>query len=183
VGQGLADGIHHLIGGAVLNGGAVDPGLHPQAVPQVAHLGGRHHRPQRAGPVGVLAQDPLRGELLRPARGRIVEARGADDRGQHLLGRGVDQPGADPSDDHTRREDLAVIRRNEPEPLVAVAAPIRGERDEVVAALSVIIPPGTIDPARVGRALRAGARAISRGLGSPRATAPPQVDQGPVSAP
>lgn len=72
-----------------------------------------------------------------------------------------------------RRDELAVVRRNEPEPLVAVAAPIRGERDEVVAALSVIIPPGTIDPARVGPAIRAGARAISRGLGAPRALAVP----------
>lgn len=72
-----------------------------------------------------------------------------------------------------RRDELAVVRRNEPEPLVAVAAPIRGENDDVVAALSVILPPGAIDPARVGPAIRAAARAISRSLGAPRAVALP----------
>ncbi|HEY7813045.1 MAG TPA: IclR family transcriptional regulator C-terminal domain-containing protein [Nakamurella sp.] len=75
-----------------------------------------------------------------------------------------------------RRDEVAVLRRNEPEPLVAVAAPIRGEQDEVVAGLSVEIPTGTIDPARVGPAIRAAARAISRGLGSPRSMAPPEPE-------
>ena len=78
-----------------------------------------------------------------------------------------------------RRDELAVVRRNEPEPLVSVAAPIRGESDEVVAALSVIVPPGVTDPARVGPAIRAAARAISRSLGAPRAVGlPPRVDDG-----
>lgn len=78
-----------------------------------------------------------------------------------------------------RRDELAVVRRSEPEPLVAVAAPIRGADDEVVAALSVIVPPGVIDPARVGPAIRAAARAISRSLGAPRAAGlPPPAQEG-----
>lgn len=68
-----------------------------------------------------------------------------------------------------RQEEVAVVHRNEPEPLIAVAAPILGEDDEVVAALSVVVPPGGMDPARVGPAIRAAARAISRALGAPRA--------------
>lgn len=72
-----------------------------------------------------------------------------------------------------RRDGLVTVRRDVPEPLVAVAAPIRDDRDEVVAAISVVIPAGGIDPKRVGPAVRAGARAISRGLGSPTALAPP----------
>lgn len=43
---------------------------------------------------------------------------------------------------------------------------------DVVAGLSVIVPPGVIDPARVGPAIRAAARAISRSLGA-RAVALP----------
>ena len=72
--EGVADGVDHLVGAAVLDDLAVDPGLHPQPVAQVADLGGRDHRAQRAGVVAVLAEDPLAGELLRPARGEVVEA-------------------------------------------------------------------------------------------------------------
>ena len=72
-----------------------------------------------------------------------------------------------------RRDGMASVRRGEPEPLVAVAAPIRDNRDVVIAALSVVVPLGGIDPKRVGPAVRAAARAISRGLGSPRSTAAP----------
>jgi DNA-binding IclR family transcriptional regulator len=68
-----------------------------------------------------------------------------------------------------RRIGVITLRRGEPTPLVAVAAPIRGESDDVVAALSVVMQAGSFNPARVGPAVVAGARAISRGLGSPRA--------------
>ena len=78
-----------------------------------------------------------------------------------------------------RRDGLVTVRRNAPEPLVAVAAPIRDAVDNVVAALSVVIPAGTLDPNRVGPAVRAGARAVSRGLGSPTsATLPPPPQSG-----
>ena len=58
--EGVADGVDHLVGAPVLHGLAVDPGLHAQPVAQVADLGGRHQRPERAGAVAVLAEDPLR---------------------------------------------------------------------------------------------------------------------------
>ncbi len=79
----------------------------------------------------------------------------------------------------TRRDGLVIVHRNVPEPLVAVAAPIRGEADEVVAAISVVIPAGDMDAKRVGPAVQAGARAISRGLGSPSALRPPINPQPP----
>ena len=72
-----------------------------------------------------------------------------------------------------RRDGLVTVRRNVPEPLVSVAAPIRDDRDQVAAAMSIVIPAGGIDPKRVGPAVRAGARAISRALGSPTALVPP----------
>jgi len=74
----------------------------------------------------------------------------------------------------TRRDGLVIVHRNVPEPLVAVAAPIRGESDDVVAAVSVVIPAGDMDAKRVGPAVRAGARAISRALGAPSALRPPK---------
>lgn len=87
-----------------------------------------------------------------------------------------------------RQAGLATVRRNEPEPLVAVAAPVRDDRDSVVAALSVVLPVGTIHPNRVGPAVRAATRAISRALGSPRSTGfggvrgqePASLQAGPV---
>lgn len=68
-----------------------------------------------------------------------------------------------------RRNGVITLRRGAPAPLVAVAAPVRGESDEVIASLSVVMRAGSFDPARVGPAVVAGARAISRGLGSPGA--------------
>src|SRR4051794_41231648 len=47
--EGVADGVDHLVGRALLHDLAVDPGLHPQAVAQVADLGRRHQRADRAG--------------------------------------------------------------------------------------------------------------------------------------
>src|SRR3954451_17727921 len=91
----VADGVDHLVGGAVLDGLAVDPGLHAQALPQVAHLGGRDQRPERAGVVAVLAEDPLAGQLLRRPGGDVVEGRVTDDGGQRLVRSGVDQRAAD----------------------------------------------------------------------------------------
>ena len=59
--------------------------------------------------------------------------------------------------------------------LVSVAAPVRDEKETVVATVSVVIPIGSLDARRVGPAVRAGARAISRALGSPTALAPPTL--------
>lgn len=74
-----------------------------------------------------------------------------------------------------RRDGLVTLRRAVPEPLVSVAAPVRDEKETVVATVSVVIPIGSLDARRVGPAVRAGARAISRALGSPTALAPPTL--------
>jgi DNA-binding IclR family transcriptional regulator len=65
-----------------------------------------------------------------------------------------------------RRTGLAVVARSEPGPLVSVAAPVRGPGDEVVGALSVVVPAAGAEPRVLAPALRATARALSRALGS-----------------
>ncbi|GAA3447718.1 IclR family transcriptional regulator [Planomonospora venezuelensis] len=70
-----------------------------------------------------------------------------------------------------RRTGLAVVERSEPGPLVAVAAPVRGGDDRVVAALSVVVPAGGAEARTLSPALLATARALSRSLGSPRSAA------------
>jgi DNA-binding IclR family transcriptional regulator len=56
---------------------------------------------------------------------------------------------------------------------LSVAAPVRGEDDTVVAALSVVVPSpsagGGIEPRTLVPAVRAAARGISRSLGAPTA--------------
>ena len=66
-----------------------------------------------------------------------------------------------------RRERLAIYRRMDPEPLVAVAAPIFGEHEEAVAAIGVLLPERIAQPRRLGYALRTAAQSISRQLGTP----------------
>jgi DNA-binding IclR family transcriptional regulator len=66
-----------------------------------------------------------------------------------------------------RRERLAIYRRMDPEPLVAVAAPIFGEHEEAVAAIGVLLPERIAQPRRLGYALRTAAQSISRQLGAP----------------
>ncbi|HWC80376.1 MAG TPA: IclR family transcriptional regulator [Pseudonocardiaceae bacterium] len=68
-----------------------------------------------------------------------------------------------------RRERLAVLRRYETEPLVSVAAPIYGQADEVVAAISVLLPERGAQPRRLGLAVQTAAQGISRELGAGRA--------------
>jgi DNA-binding IclR family transcriptional regulator len=68
-----------------------------------------------------------------------------------------------------RRERLAIYLRMDPDPLVAVAAPIFGEHDEAVAAIGVLLPERIAQPRRLGYALRTAAQSISRQLGAPSA--------------
>ncbi len=68
-----------------------------------------------------------------------------------------------------RHERLAIYRRRDPDPLVAVAAPIIGEHDVAVAAIGVVLPEREAQPRRVGFALRTAAQSISRQLGGPSA--------------
>jgi DNA-binding IclR family transcriptional regulator len=66
-----------------------------------------------------------------------------------------------------RHERLAIYRRLEVEPLVAVAAPIFGEHEEAVAAIGVLLPERVAQPRRLGYAVRTAAQSISRQLGAP----------------
>jgi DNA-binding IclR family transcriptional regulator len=71
-----------------------------------------------------------------------------------------------------RRTGVAIINRRRPAPVVSVATPIRGPRDRVVAALSIVVPAGGASPKPLEPAVRAAARAVSRGLGAPTAVKP-----------
>ena len=70
-----------------------------------------------------------------------------------------------------RRDGVAVCDGMIDLTALSVAAPIRGEADGVVAALSVVVPspsgPGGIEPRTLVPAVRAAARGISRALGAP----------------
>lgn len=68
-----------------------------------------------------------------------------------------------------RRERLAIYRRQEAQAMVAVAAPILGEREEAIAAIGVVLPEREAQPRRLGYAVRTAAQSISRQLGAPSA--------------
>jgi DNA-binding IclR family transcriptional regulator len=70
---------------------------------------------------------------------------------------------------HVRQTGVAVINRGHPAPVVSVATPVRGEHDRVLAALSIVVPAGGANPKTLEPAVRAAARAVSRGLGAPMA--------------
>ncbi|WP_405014672.1 IclR family transcriptional regulator C-terminal domain-containing protein [Kitasatospora sp. NBC_01539] len=72
-----------------------------------------------------------------------------------------------------RRDGYATVGRTLPRPLVSVAAPIRDGGEQVVAALSIVVPAESEDVRGLVPAVRATARAISRGLGA-RRPAPPR---------
>ncbi|MGW1786073.1 IclR family transcriptional regulator [Streptomyces sp. NPDC002143] len=74
-----------------------------------------------------------------------------------------------------RRSGLAVVNRQEPSALLAVAAPVRDADGGVVAALSVVVPAGETEPRILAPALRATARALSRSLGAPGSAVPVPV--------
>jgi DNA-binding IclR family transcriptional regulator len=67
-----------------------------------------------------------------------------------------------------RRERLAIYRRQDQEVIVAVAAPIYGKDDSVVAALGVLLPEQGAQPRRIGFAVLTAAQGISRSLGAAR---------------
>jgi len=73
-----------------------------------------------------------------------------------------------------RREQMAIYRRQEQEVIVAVAAPIYGEDDSLVAALGVLLPEQGAQPRRLGLAVRTAAQGISRGLGARQAIGLPR---------
>jgi DNA-binding IclR family transcriptional regulator len=67
-----------------------------------------------------------------------------------------------------RRERAVTFHRRVPRPLLSVAAPIFGEQETVIAALSVVVPERQVDPRRLTPALLTAARAISRATGARR---------------
>lgn len=64
-----------------------------------------------------------------------------------------------------RQTGLSTVTRTDPAPIIAVAAPIRGPDQEVVAALSIVVPIGD-HPDSYGPVVRTAARGISRALRS-----------------
>jgi DNA-binding IclR family transcriptional regulator len=70
---------------------------------------------------------------------------------------------------------------------LSVAAPVRGEADSVVAAISVVVPspssPGGIEPRTLVPAVRAAARGISRALGAPTPSRTPRAVRPEVPRP
>jgi DNA-binding IclR family transcriptional regulator len=63
-----------------------------------------------------------------------------------------------------RRDGVAIMSRDWPEPVTTVAAPIRGQQDVPVAALSVVTRSGQVQPTVLTPAVIAVARAISRAV-------------------
>jgi DNA-binding IclR family transcriptional regulator len=63
-----------------------------------------------------------------------------------------------------RQQGVAVMSRQWPEPVTTVAAPVLGHRGAPVAALSVIIRSGQVEPAALIPAVIAVARAVSRAV-------------------
>jgi DNA-binding IclR family transcriptional regulator len=64
-----------------------------------------------------------------------------------------------------RKKGISVVTRNEPAPIIAVAAPIRGTDHQVAAALSIVVPAGT-PPDSYSHVVLAAARGIARALRS-----------------
>jgi DNA-binding IclR family transcriptional regulator len=69
-----------------------------------------------------------------------------------------------------RRTGVAIADNQLTQGALAVAVPVRGQRDEVVAALGVTVQRGTVQSHALVPALAATARGISRALGAPSAT-------------
>jgi DNA-binding IclR family transcriptional regulator len=63
-----------------------------------------------------------------------------------------------------RRAGVAVASRPVPSPMTSVAAPILGRGNEVIAALSVVIPSADVDPVALTPAVTAVCRSISRAM-------------------
>jgi DNA-binding IclR family transcriptional regulator len=67
-----------------------------------------------------------------------------------------------------RRTGVAISDRQVTDDAVSVAVPVRGTRDEVVAALSLVVRHGETPPHTLVPALQTASAGISRALGAPR---------------
>ena len=79
-----------------------------------------------------------------------------------------------------RRTGVAVVESQLTYGVTAVAVPIRGPRDKVVAALGITVPSGSASPHALVPAMTTTARSISRALGAPSAGAPAPRPHGRV---
>jgi DNA-binding IclR family transcriptional regulator len=70
-----------------------------------------------------------------------------------------------------------------PEDAMALAVPLRGPKDHVVAAMGVTVKAGSVSPRALVPALAATARAISRALGAPSANSAPTQTYGAEAYP
>lgn len=70
-----------------------------------------------------------------------------------------------------------------PEDAMALAVPLRGPKDHVVAAMGVTVKAGSVSPRALVPALAATARAISRALGAPSANSAPTQTYGTEAYP
>ncbi|MER7083252.1 transcriptional regulator, IclR family [Saccharopolyspora kobensis] len=134
-----------------------------EAVPVVSRPGGR--LPLHATGVGLVLlahADPGRQEaVLSAPLKRFTERTIADAR---QLRRTL----AD-----VRRQGFAISDRQIELSTLSVAAPVHDDTDEVIAALSIVVPADRTDPMALVPAVRAAARGLSRALGSPKARALP----------
>ncbi|NKQ55353.1 IclR family transcriptional regulator [Amycolatopsis sp. K13G38] len=72
-----------------------------------------------------------------------------------------------------RRDGFVISDRQVEMVSMSVAAPVYGSEDDVVAAISIVVPAEGFDPRTLVPAVRAAARGISRNLGAPRAVRQP----------
>jgi len=72
-----------------------------------------------------------------------------------------------------RRTGVAIVEDSITTDALAVAVPVRGPRDRIIAAIGVTVHPGAANAHAALPALSATARAISRGLGAPSAMGRP----------
>ncbi|MGY1747681.1 MULTISPECIES: IclR family transcriptional regulator [unclassified Modestobacter] len=137
---------------------------------------------RRSGRVAVPVDYRVGGRLPlhMTAVGRVLLAHAPLAVQESVLGGALVSSAADPAPQpaalrrtlaEVRRSGVAVINRRRPAPVVSVAAPVRDAGDRVVAALSVVLPAGGANPRTIEPAVRAAARAVSRGLGAPAAAA------------
>lgn len=79
-----------------------------------------------------------------------------------------------------RKSSVAIMESQLTYDVMAVAVPIRGPRDRVVAAVGITVPSGSITPHSLVPAMAATARSISRALGAPSALAEPAGQRPPA---
>ena len=141
---------------------------HPEAARILSRVGGR--LPLHATAVGQVllayAPAPVQAQVLAGPLAALTDRTLTDPRALRAALAAV------------RRDGVAVCDGMVDPTTASIAAAVRGEDDEVVAAIAVVVAgpssPGGIEPRTIVPAVRAAARAVSRALGSPGAARPPR---------